>query len=198
MHIKTLLCSLMIAGSQTVMADSSTPATYIMQVSSNLGCDSLNIEFVSNANDAIKTMNFSKGAFAAVQLDSGSHEFGNVICARDGKIETLDLLKGKVSSLRVEPGHTYYGGRLIIKSSVEVDQIGAPKVLDDCTRNISRARGDEDDECRNGVGVSTGKNTAKKIEIFMPVVEEKDVDKVRTALSATKEQLTYLPLKAKA
>ena len=197
MNRKLLFGVLSVFSSSVAMAESSTPATYIMQVTSDLGCSRLSIELVSDPQNTVKTMNFSKGAFAAVELSPGLHTFGDIACTIDDEVETLDVLNKKMLPLRVEAGRMYYGGRLIIKTSDISEPNTTPESLANCTRNISRIRGDEDNECRDGVGVSSNEAT-KTIDVYMPEVRETDINRVRSALSATQEQLIYLPLKVKA
>jgi hypothetical protein len=45
------------------------------------------------------------------------------------------------------------------------------------------------------VGVDTSAPTSKHINVYRPEVTDEDLAVVRSALSATKEQLLYLPLK---
>lgn len=71
-------------------------------------------------------------------------------------------------------GQAYYIGRLKFQEVV-VYTDSAPKVLSNCTHIISKARGMKSNECCDGEGV--------------------DIESVRSALSVTKEQLLYLPLK---
>jgi hypothetical protein len=59
---------------------------------------------------------------------------------------------------------------------------------------MSRARGQSSNQCRDGVGVDTSAPTSKQINVYRPEVTEQDISVVRSALSASKAQLLYLPL----
>lgn len=169
------------------------PATYILQVTSNLGCSNLNIELVSSANNTRQYIKFTTGAFAAAKLSSGSYHFGEVICTSDDGVHTFDVLKDKIAPFSLSAGQTYFAGRLIFEESENTDANNGKEVYDNCTRIISRARGESNNECRDGTGPES--SVAKQVSVYIPKVDEKDITAVRTALSATKDQLVYLPFK---
>jgi hypothetical protein len=172
-----------------------SPATYIMQVTSNLSCETLDIELISQADNTHQNIRFKSSAFSAVELPSGAYTFGDLICTNRGRTQVHDLLSEKIAPLYLAAGQAYYGGRLIFQELVTVDPNGTPDVLSNCTRIISRARGKSTNECRNGIGVDTSAQTSTQINVYLPEVMDEDIALVRSVLSATKEQLLYLPLK---
>ena len=171
------------------------PATYIMQLSSNLNCETLDIEMVSQAQNIRRFIRFTSGAFAAAELPEGTYSFGEVTCTKQEGAQTYDLFEDKVAPFQLTAGQAYYGGRMIFEEVSEVDVNGAPKVLSNCTNLRSRARGESSNDCRDGVGVNATAQQSKQIKVYFPDVTDEDIKVVRTAMSATKEQLKYLPLK---
>jgi hypothetical protein len=172
-----------------------SPATYIMQVTSNLSCETLDIQLISQADNTHENIRFKSSAFSAVELPSGAYTFGDVICTNKRSTQVHDLLSKKIAPLFLTAGQAYYGGRIIFQEVVTVDANGSPKVLNNCTRSISRARGESSNECRDGVGVDTSAQTSTQINVYLPEVMDEDIALVRSAFSATKDQLLYLPLK---
>lgn len=179
-----------------VVSANPSQATYILQVTSNLNCETLDIELVSQANDTRENIRFTTSAFAAVDVPSGAYSFGNVICTNKGRLQAHSLLGEKMALLNFSAGQAYYGGRVIFQELVTTDPTGAPDVLDNCTQSISRARGERSNECRDGTGVDTSAKTNTQINVYLPDVTDEDIELVRTALTVTKEQLLYLPLKS--
>jgi len=170
-----------------------TQVTYILQVSSNLGCDNLDIELTSNKLDTPKFLKFNSSAYAGVDLPQGDYSFGNVICLdKDGR-QTFDVLSEKIMPLSFSAGKVYYGGRLIFQKVDNPDSDRAPNVLDNCTQMISRKRVSSN-ECRDGVGVETSAQTRYQVNVFAPEVTDKDIEVVRSALSMSESQLLYLPI----
>ncbi|MDC0602652.1 hypothetical protein OAP14_06430 [Aliiglaciecola sp.] len=176
----------------TANAVESAPATYIMQVSSNLGCSSLNIELISTSNNPSGNIEFTTGAYAATKLNPGAYRFGDVTCNNKEGVQTFDVLKDKFSPISLKGGQSYYAGRLIFEEKVK-DDGGSSEVFDNCTRVMSGARGEGSNECRDGTGPSAA--ISKQVSVYVPKVDDEDINALRTALSATKEQLLYLPLK---
>ena len=172
-----------------------SPATYIMQVTSNLSCETLDIVLISQADNTHENIRFKSSAFSAVDLPSGAYTFGNVICTNKGRAQVHDLLRDKISPLYLIAGQAYYGGRLIFQEIVTVDANGSPDVISNCTRITTRARGKSSNECRDGIGVDTSAQTSTQINAYLPEVIDEDIALVRSAFSATKDQLLYLPLK---
>ena len=172
-----------------------SPATYIMQVTSNLSCETLDIELISQADNTHQNIRFKSSAFSAVELPAGAYTFGDVICTNKKNVQAHDLLSEKIAPFYLTAGQAYYGGRIIFQELVTVDPNGSPDVFSNCTRSISRARGVSSNECRDGVGVDTSAQTSTQINVYLPEVLDEDIALVRSALSATKEQLLYLPLK---
>lgn len=172
----------------------SPPATYIMQLSSNLNCVTLDIELVSKTQDTPQLIRFGKGAYAATELPPVVYTFGDVTCVKKGGTQTFEILKNMIAPFQLTTGQAYFGGRIIFEESTDVEANRAPKVLSNCTRFISKARGDTGNECRDGVGVDTSAQGSKKLNIFIPDVTDEELKTVRTALSASEDQLLYLPL----
>jgi hypothetical protein len=179
----------------SAMSSADQPATYIMQVSSNLKCDKLNIELVSKQSDYSQVMQFNKGAFAATELPAGTYEFGTVTCTKKNKDVSYDFLKDKIAPIELSAGQAYFGGRMMFKQATSVKLNDVPDTLDDCAYVRSNARGDSDNTCRDGVGASTSIPLSTQIQVFLPKVLDSEIAAVRTAMSATEEQLIYLPLK---
>jgi hypothetical protein len=171
-----------------------SPATYILQVSSNLSCETLNIELISQADDTRQHLRYGSSAFAAVEMPSGFYTFGDVTCINKEDAKVHDLLRNKIAPIHLYAGQAYYGGRIIFEEVVAVDANGSPDVLSHCPRVMSRARGQSSNQCRDGVGVDTSAPTSKQINVYRPEVTEQDISVVRSALSASKAQLLYLPL----
>ena len=169
-------------------------ATYVIQATSNLGCEALSIELISQTQDTRQNIVFTTGAFAAAQLAPGTYTFGDVTCKNAQDEQSFDVLSGIISEFSVNTSQAYYGGRIIFQKNVEMDINSAPQALSNCTRSISRARGDSGEECLDGTGADTSAPIAKQLNVYIPEVTPQDVDAVRKALSATKEQLIYLPL----
>ena len=172
-----------------------TPATYILQVSSNLGCETLDIELISQADDTRQHIRYGSSAFAAVEMPSGTYIFGDVTCINKEDAKVHNLLSDKIAPIHLNAGQVYYGGRIIFEEVVSVDANGSPDVFNNCPRVMSRARGQSSNQCSDGVGVDTSAPTSKQINVYRPEVTDQDIAVVRSALSATKEQLLYLPLK---
>ncbi len=170
---------------------SATKTAYILQVSSNLGCDKLDIALVSQSNGNTQNLTFTTSAFAAAELETGTYRFGKVSCAKEGNINTLDVLEDQLAALPLVENKIYYGGRIILRESVNNNE--SPDILDNCPRDISRARGASSNSCRDGVGINSSSKRA--IEVFAPAVNEHEISVVRKAFDATETSLTYLPLR---
>jgi hypothetical protein len=172
-----------------------SPATYIMQVTSNLSCETLDIVLISQADNTHENIRFKSSAFSAVDLPSGAYTFGDVICTKKRSTQEHDLLRDKIAPLYLTAGQAYYGGRIIFQEIVTADANGSPDVISNCTRITTRARGKSSNECRDGIGVDTSAQTSTQINAYLPEVIDEDIALVRSAFSATKDQLLYLPLK---
>lgn len=171
--------------------------TYILQVSSNLGCDNLDIGLISNKLDTPQYLKFTSSAYAGIDLPQGDYSFGNVICSNEDGQQTFDILSDKIMPLSLFAGKAYYGGRLIFQKIETTDVNSEPKVLENCTQSISRNRGETSNECRDGVGVATSAQTHFQINAFAPEVTDKDIAIVRSALSMSEKQLLYVPIQYK-
>ena len=178
-------------------ATDSDPATYFLQISSDLGCESMDIEVISQKDKKSQYLKFGNKAFAAITLPAGAHAFGNVVCTKNNKPQSYDMLKDTLELLYLSAGRAYFGGRSIFKNVENVDPNAAPEVLNNCTNIISRARGETSNECRDGVGVDGKAAGNKQINVYAPEVTDEEMNKIRKALNATEDQLLYLPLKYK-
>ncbi len=187
------IASFLAIGSASAFAQSAdfAPATYILQVSSNLSCETLNIQLVSESGESRQNLTYSKNAFASTSLAPGSYVFGDVTCSNGDNQETLDVLKGKIAPLHVATGQAYYGGRIIFQE-VATDE-RTPKTLSDCPYVNSRQRGEKSNNCQDGIGVDA--SVTKQVNVYAPDVTDEHIAEVRNALSVSKEQLLYLPLK---
>jgi hypothetical protein len=185
---------LAVAASSAVANPTKAPNTaYVLQLSSNLNCDKLDIELVPQSNANTQRLTFTTSAFAAAELETGTYHFGKVSCAKEGKVNTWDILEGQLAALSLSESKIYYGGKIILREDSIADNNESPDALDNCPRSISRARGASSDSCRDGVGVnSSPKGT---VEAFAPSVTEQDIAAVRKAFKATETSLTYLPLR---
>jgi hypothetical protein len=179
----------------TAISANYSPATYILQVTSNLGCETLDIELISKADDTRQHISFGSSAFASVKVPSGAYTFGDVTCMNKDDSKVHNLLSDKIAPIHLNAGQAYYGGRIIFEEVVLADVNGTPDVFNNCPRVMSRARGQSINQCSDGVGVDTSAPTSKQINVYRPEVTDQDIAVVRSALSATKEQLHYLPLK---
>jgi hypothetical protein len=92
-----------------------SPATYIMQVTSNLSCETLDIVLISQADNTHENIRLKSSAFSAVDLPSGACTFGDVICTKKRSTQVHDLLRDKISPLYLTAGQAYYGGRIIFQ-----------------------------------------------------------------------------------
>jgi len=172
-------------------------ATYILQVSSNLGCKNLDINLISNKLNTPQYLKFTTSAYAGIYLPEGDYSFGTLICSNDDGRQAFDILNEKIKPFSLLAGKVYYGGRLIFQKIEKLDANSEPKVLGNCTQMISRARGETSNECRDGVGVDTSAQTHLQINAFIPEVTDKDIEIVRIALSVSEEQLQFLPMQYK-
>ena len=170
-------------------------ATFVLQVSSNLGCDSLAIELASHGQQYF--LEFTKGAFASVALPKGDYSFGNVVCTKEDELLSLDLLKDKLMPLAVESGRTYYGGRLIFQQDEQVSNNARINQLENCTRMVSGARGEKQDNLCASEGIESVSTNTTQVEVFMPTVTDQDLDLVEGAFSTGRNNVTYIPLKIK-
>ncbi|MEL6693060.1 MAG: hypothetical protein AAFQ12_08490 [Pseudomonadota bacterium] len=170
------------------------PSTYVLEVSSNLECAQLEIELVSNEQDAPTELVFGNGAFSAAELSPGDYSFGEITCV-DGHrgTETFDLLSQAAAPFSLKPGQAYFGGRLVIQEALD-ETASAPNVLDNCIRGTSRFRKEQDNNCRDGIGVDGERAVSKSVSLYSPKLEKTEIDRVRSALNATAEQLIYMPI----
>jgi len=170
-------------------------ATYILQVSSNLGCESLNVELLPSSGESVSHLTFSDGAFAAVDVQPGIYTFGKVTCSKDGETSVLNVLEGQLSPLNLTEEKIYFGGKLVFKQSSALAFNDAPDVLDNCPRHISRVRGTPNNSCRDGNGVDTGPKKIKKVDVFAPTIQEQEITRVRNSLQRAESEVAYLPLR---
>ena len=146
-----------------------------------------------------RTLSYQNKPFAAVTLPAGRYQFGQVIC--DGN-KAYDVLTS-LAPITVLPNQAYFGGRLIFKQAAELDDHEELEVLENCSKVVSRARGDEYGDsatgiaCRDGNGVATSLQPEKKINVYSPIVSAEDLQTIRAALNASEQQLRYMPIKIK-
>lgn len=170
-------------------------STYLLQVSSNLNCQTLEIEVGSDKGTTDAKLVFDQGAFAAVDLAPGKHSLGTVTCHNSPRgTETFNVLENGVAPFQLQAGQAYFGGKLILLEENQGPDSSAPDVLQNCVRSISRARGAENTNCRDGVGVATSRRGARFVNVYAPKLASDEVQSIRAALSATENQLVYLPI----
>lgn len=170
--------------------------SYVLQVTSDLHCDQLDIELISESG-AIQILSYTTSAFAALDLQPSLYSYGDLTCLRGGTAESFSVLNDKLDVVTLSAGSHYYGGRLIFIKQKKLDTNANPEVLDNCPEVISRARGEASNECRDGVGIDSSAALTEQINIFAPEVTETEIEAIRKALSVDKSQLQYLPIKLK-
>lgn len=169
-------------------------ATYILQVGSNLACDSFDIELKSQNLKNNGFLTYKSSAYAVVELPQDKYTFGNVFCSKGNQRQEMALLRDKLEPFSLVAGRIYYGGTLVFQKFGQIETASEPKVLDNCTNLISRARGAPDNECRDGVGVESEAQKNYKINAYAPEVTPNEIELVNTALSLAENQLEYLPI----
>jgi len=196
---RLLLLTLLSAAANAVSAadTQSLPSTYILQVSSNLECQSLEIELLPKDGAHPHVISFETGAFGAASLPPAEYNFGAVTCHEGARgTETFEMLKGTLRPVSVKAGQAYFGGKLIIK---EIEQAASttPDLIDNCVRGTGRFRKESSNECRDGVGVSGKAAVEKIVNFYMPPLKKDEIDEIRDALNASEDQLVYMPITAK-
>lgn len=193
-----LLLGVILSGASfSASADTNpAPSTYVLEVSSNLECSTLEIELISSEQSASTDLVFSQGAFSAAELTPGDYTFGAITCV-DGQrgTESFDLLSDSAAAISLKPGQAYYGGRLVIQEAVD-DTDSAPRVLDNCIRGTGRFSKEQRDDCRDGIGVDGKRAVSKSVSLYSPKLEQAEIDRIRSALNATEEQLIYMPIES--
>ena len=170
-----------------------TPATYILQVASNLECEALDVELISEDRDTRATIAFGTKAFGAASITPGTYTFGTVTCHQGSNgTETFDQLSTALPALQLASGRAYFGGKLMLEHSRDLGAEDAPDVVNQCIRGTGRFRKEPTDDCRDGIGIDTG--PARIVNFYMPHLSDDEVAQVRAAFSATPEQLLYMPL----
>ncbi|MFT6088011.1 MAG: hypothetical protein ACJA11_003283 [Glaciecola sp.] len=173
----------------------SIPATYLLQVSSNFECREINIELVSHTGPVAQSLQFKDSAFALAELMPGTYRFGDLKCVSSNKgSDVFEISLSTLPPIELKSGQGYYGGKLIVKQTADRTVQGTPNVLENCPNVISKARGDNDDDCTDGVGVNTSPIETKTINVYAPVLATADLERVRKALQVSEEQLLYIPL----
>ena len=191
---RSILIAIICAVSSISAFAKTSQVSYLLQISSNLQCQSLAIELISQADETVSYLRFKQSAFATVEVTEGTYTFGQVICTTEDGRESFDVLIGAIAPFSLSADKAYYGGRLIFEDVAKVAANDAPDVLSNCTRLISKARGIKSDECRDGVGVETNAQATRQIRVYAPEITADELKTVRDALSATEDQLVYLPL----
>lgn len=169
-------------------------ARFILQLSSNLNCDKIEIELVSQLDLRSQTLQFIPEAFAGAKLAKGSYKYGDVKCISNNAIQTFDSLLSELHVVSVSSGNTVFGGKLIIKQTTLNENQTTPDVLDNCNRNISRARGEANNACRSGVGVNTSIDKSAVINVYAPKLSGAEIERVRATLQVSERDFVYLPL----
>ena len=195
--MKSILILSVILGGACFSASADTkiaPSTYVLEVSSNLDCAQLEIDLVSSDQKASSQLVFGNGAFSAAELAPGNYSFGDITCV-DGHrgTETFNLLSQAAAPISLVPGQAYFGGRLVIQEAID-ETASAPNVLDNCIRGTSRFRKEQSDDCRDGIGVDGERAVAKSVSLYAPTLKQAEIDRVRSALNATADQLIYMPI----
>jgi hypothetical protein len=171
------------------------PATYILQVASNLNCAQLDVQVLDAQGQSAGALVFHTGAFTAASLPPGPYSLGTVTC-HDGSngTESFDHLKDAIAAFSVDSGQAYFGGKLIIQATTTAPDESEPDVVTKCIRGTGRFRKEPSDDCRDGAGIDTQRRPDRAINFYAPRLEASNVDAVRTALSATENELLYMPL----
>jgi hypothetical protein len=196
---KLLLGGMLVLGVSIASAkgQESMPASYLLQVSSNLACGAINIELVSHSGQVAESLQFKDSVFALAELMPGTYRFGDLKCVSSNKdSEVFDISLSTLAPIELKPGQGYYGGKLIVKQSADKTVQRTPDVIDNCPNVISKARGDNDD-CTDGVGVNTSPVETKTINVYAPAMATADLERVRSVLQVSDEQLLYIPLISK-
>ena len=193
MFVLPLLC----ATSISAFAGPTTPSNsvYVLQVSSNLGCESLEIELLAESGEKAYALTYDTSAYAGAELKPGHYQFGKVTCEKDGTKQVLNILEAQLSPLNLTEKKIYFGGTLVFKQSSALSVNEAPDVLDNCPRKISRIRGTSDNTCRDGNVVSSGPKMNTKVDAFAPVIKEQDISVVSNAFQVADDKIVYLPLR---
>ena len=175
------------------------PATFVLQVASNLECESLRFELIETDTAERHSLTFGSGAFSAVQLRPGRYAFGPVSCEA-GKYgtETFDQLGKTLAPMSLLSGQAYYGGKVILESAPVASASGEPDVVNNCIRGTGRFRKEPNDDCRDGIGIETDSEAAHLVNFYLPAQSDEDVSRVRSAFKASPEQLLYMPLETRA
>lgn len=170
-----------------------SPATYILQVASNLECDALDVELISENQETRATIAFGAKAFGAVSVTPGTYTFGTVTCYQGANgTEEFDQLSASLPALQLASGSAYFGGKLILEDSRQTGAQDAPDVVNQCIRGTGRFRKEPADDCRDGIGIDTG--PTRIVNFYTPPLSDDEVAQVRAAFSATPAQLLYMPL----
>ena len=196
-QIATIACSILLStGVAHASSNDADLSTYILTVGSNLGCQSLEIDVMNDRAEASGILTYNSGAFAAASLESGTYSLGAIRCvSATNEIETFDLLDQTLPSFQIAEGQAYLAGKLVLESTTESAVGRVPDALDNCVNPISRQRGsDENSGCRDGTGVSTSWEPKRKVNAYAVELKDADLQQIRATLSATEDQLMYLPL----
>lgn len=173
----------------------SSSAAYFLQVSSNLKCDTLEVNLIGQTNQIEQTLAFKNAAFSAVELAPDTYHFSHFSCAsaQNGTAD-FEIPLSSLSPIVAKAGQSYFGGKLIVKQLAQSAGQEAPDVLDNCPTIISKARGTASNSCTDGVGVNTGPSITNQIHVYAPILSHQEINQVRTALQANEAQLAYIPL----
>lgn len=175
------------------------PATYVLQVASNLNCAQLDVQLLDPEGQSAGVLVFHTGAFAAAELAPGDYALGTVTC-HDGDhgTEAFDHLKDTVAPFSLASDQAYFGGKLIFQATPSEPDESSPDVVNQCIRGTGRFRKEPADECRDGVGIATERRAGRAVNFYAPRLQDGDLDRIRAAFSASEDQLRYLPLEVAA
>lgn len=201
MYKMTMIAAIVVALSFGASANEETqkPATLILQATSNLGCEELTLDLQNKATDTSGKIVFKSGAFSSVSLPEGTYTFGTVSCIEGSRgTQTFESLSDTLAPISVKAGKAYFLGELVVQETLTQKGKEETLVVDNCMSGSDRAaKSSNGGECRDGIGPSKKTKEIWTIDFYTPEMTDSDIQRVRTALAATPEQLPYLPLVAK-
>jgi hypothetical protein len=175
------------------------PGTLILQATSNLGCEELTLSLQNKATDVSGAIIFKSGAFSSVSLPEGTYTFGIASCVDGNRgTQTFKSLSETLKPISVKAGQTYFLGELVVQETLTQKGREETLVVDNCMSGSDRAaKSSSGGECRDGIGPSRKTKEIWTVDFYTPEMTDSDIQRVRAALSATPEQLPYMPLRAK-
>lgn len=192
-----LLVCLIPSATSAQGAPSAPEAQFILQVSSNLDCDTLDVELHSVGGQHTGKLVYTSNAFSAASLPADTYQFGQVTCY-DGAngTQAFDALQTMSEPFQLQPGQAYLSGKLVVMQIEDSTDQSLPDIVDECVRGTGRFRKEPRDDCRDGTGIKGDRETARAVNFYAPQLTQDEIASIRSAFSATEEQLIYLPLAA--